>query len=582
MHPLSHRSVGLAVLVLAFVLAPTARVAVAAEAIGDTLTVIQKPVLNLPAFALPGGSVTISCQADLSTTGWAAELIHGTTHVPLSITGAVYEASTTWWRLDASVPAGILTELYDLRVTAAGGIDDVTKHAVKVLPAYRSSYYFVQITDCHVPTHLYYYEPGADADSASTVDLREVIGDINLINPEFVFVTGDLVNEGDLEDFMLFREYTRAQRLLGEFQVPVFLTSGNHDVGGYLSTPVPIGTARRDWWRFFGWKRLGAPPVGAPARTQDYSFDYGPIHYVGMEAYLNYDNWLPSIYGTKSFTAAQLSWLNANLAAASGSTSQVLFTHSDFSNQINLTSLGLEMSLSGHTHSNSGSLTTKPYKLVTAATVDGARSYRVVRVANGVVTPLATVSAGATGQNLSVTYSPANDGTQNTVTASVVNGLPIRFENALLRFVMPVGPATYVVTGGTLQQTEDTGVATICQVTVDLTANTTTSVSIEAQVSSVGEGTILSPRLAASRPNPFSAGTVMRFELPAPGSVRLTVFSVDGRLVTTLVDGIRPAGPNEIAWDGRDAGGRPVPSGTYIQRLETPQGAVTGKSYLVR
>jgi hypothetical protein len=622
MRPHSLRSVGLTALALTFVLVSAATVARAAEAIGDTLTVIQRPLLNLPAFALPGGSVAISCQAVPGTTGWAAELIHGTTHVPLNITASIYETSTTWWRLEASVPAGILSELYDLRVTAAGGIDDVTRHAVKVLPTYRSSYYFVQITDCHVPTHLYYTDLGADADSASTVDLREVIRDINVVNPEFVLVTGDLVNEGELEDYLLFREYTRAQRLLGEFHVPVFLTSGNHDVGGWDSTLPSDGTARRDWWRFFGWKRLSAPPAGAPARTQDYSFDYGPIHYIGMEAYLNYDGWLPAIYGTKSFTAAQLSWLNTDLAAASGSTSQVLFTHSDFSNQLSLTSLGLEMTLSGHTHSNSGSLTTKPYKLITAATVDGARSYRVVRVANGVVTPLATVSAGSDGQNLDVAYTPSNDGTQNAITASISNGLPIRFENALLRFVMPAGPAAYVVTGGTLQQTEDTGVATICYVTVDLPANATASVSIEAEISATPTGSCCAPAgictattqpdctetwtvsgecepnpCSASSlndaelttilgvhatPNPFTGSVALRIAGPRATAARILIFNAAGRLVRTPWKGTLTGRAFTVSWDGRDDSGSEVPAGVYLVRAESASESAVRRLVLIR
>ena len=76
------------------------------------------------------------------------------------------------------------------------------------------------------------------------------------------------------------------------------------------------GTARRDWWRFFGWPRLDDPPAGAPWRTQNYSFDYGPVHFVGMESYNNYDRWREEIYGSDSFTSGQLDWLAQDLAAA--------------------------------------------------------------------------------------------------------------------------------------------------------------------------------------------------------------------------------------------------------------------------
>jgi hypothetical protein len=166
----------------------------AAEVIGDTLTVIQRPLLNIPTFVTPGGTFSIECEAPSGTTGWSAEIIHGSLSVPLGVTAASYDASTRWWRLTAEVPTGVLGEIFDLSVTASGGLTDVARHAVKVLPSFRSDYYFVHITDTHLPTHLYYYQPGASSDSVATGDLRAVINDINIINPEFVLHTGDLVN----------------------------------------------------------------------------------------------------------------------------------------------------------------------------------------------------------------------------------------------------------------------------------------------------------------------------------------------------------------------------------------------------
>ena len=40
-----------------------------------------------------------------------------------------------------------------------------------------------------------------------------------------------------------------------------------------------------------------------------------------------------------------------------------------------------------------------------------------------------------------------------------------------------------------------------------------------------------------------------------------------GREVAVLVDGPRPAGSQQVSWDGRDAAGRPVSSGVYFARL---------------
>jgi hypothetical protein len=249
--------------------------------------------------------------AAVGTIAQRAELVHGTRHVPLTVTSAVYDATTLWWRLTATVPTPALTELYDLRVTAEGGVDDVTRHAVKVLPAYRSDYYFVHITDPHLPTHLYYYEAGAETDSSEVVDLREVIADVNVINPEFVLLTGDLINEGELEDYLSRRYYSHAQRVLGEFAAPVFLTGGNHDLGGWDATPPSDGTARRDWWRFFGWKR-GESPAGAPARTQD-TASITSAHYGGAGGVQQLRRLPAAVLRDRQLHVGAAAWLSADL-----------------------------------------------------------------------------------------------------------------------------------------------------------------------------------------------------------------------------------------------------------------------------
>lgn len=75
-------------------------------------------------------------------------------------------------------------------------------------------------------------------------------------------------------------------------------------------------------------------------------------------------------------------------------------------------------------------------------------------------------------------------------------------------------------------------------------------------------------RLQAPTPNPFQGSTTLRFELPRAGEARLVVFDVQGRKVRTLIAGPRPAGAQEITWDGRDDGGRPAGAGVYALRLD--------------
>jgi len=446
--------------------------------IGDTLTVIQRPLLNVPAIVTAGDTMTIECEAGPGTSGWAAELQRDGVQVPMSLLSSAYDASTTWWNLQVLVPPVPVYELYHLAVTANGGIDDLTWNAVRVIPEFKDDYYFVHVTDPHLVTHLYYYENGADTDTSEIVDLREVINDINIINPEFVLITGDLVNEGELEEFLDKQYYTRSQALLTEFEVPVYLTSGNHDLGGWDDTPPPDGNARRNWWRFFGWKRCDNPPAGAPWYTQNYSFDYGPVHYIGLEAYINYDNWRYDIYGYESFTSGQMQWLEDDIAAHSASAAHVLFYHCDFSDQINLRSLGADMALWGHIHRDDDDFS-HPYDIATDNTCDGDRAYRLVRVSNGSLQPSSTVSAGSDGGNLEVSFSPANDGTHYFVQADITNDLNERFEHGLIRFLMPNESGTLNISGGTLLQTDDSGPYKVCYVGVDIQQTSSHTVTAE-------------------------------------------------------------------------------------------------------
>jgi flagellar hook assembly protein FlgD len=68
-------------------------------------------------------------------------------------------------------------------------------------------------------------------------------------------------------------------------------------------------------------------------------------------------------------------------------------------------------------------------------------------------------------------------------------------------------------------------------------------------------------------PNPFSPATSLHFSLPRETHVDLRIYDVAGRLVRTLVSGSRPAGSNEVRWNGKDNGGQDIASGTYFARL---------------
>jgi hypothetical protein len=68
-------------------------------------------------------------------------------------------------------------------------------------------------------------------------------------------------------------------------------------------------------------------------------------------------------------------------------------------------------------------------------------------------------------------------------------------------------------------------------------------------------------------PNPFNPSTTIAFDLPHSGAASLKIYDVRGRLVRTLINEVRQAGPHKQVWDGRNNTGQRVASGVYMYRL---------------
>lgn len=85
-----------------------------------------------------------------------------------------------------------------------------------------------------------------------------------------------------------------------------------------------------------------------------------------------------------------------------------------------------------------------------------------------------------------------------------------------------------------------------------------------------------------SYPNPFNPNTTIRYSLLETGRVRLAIYDVTGRLVRTLLDGVRNAGDQRVFWDGKDDRGSLVGSGVYLYQLEAGNKSLTRKMSLLR
>ncbi|RPI03329.1 MAG: T9SS C-terminal target domain-containing protein [Calditrichaeota bacterium] len=69
-------------------------------------------------------------------------------------------------------------------------------------------------------------------------------------------------------------------------------------------------------------------------------------------------------------------------------------------------------------------------------------------------------------------------------------------------------------------------------------------------------------------PNPFNAGTTIRYATAAFGHVELTISNMYGQIVRGLVSAQQNSGDHAVSWDGRFSNGEAAPTGVYIVNLK--------------
>jgi flagellar hook assembly protein FlgD len=87
--------------------------------------------------------------------------------------------------------------------------------------------------------------------------------------------------------------------------------------------------------------------------------------------------------------------------------------------------------------------------------------------------------------------------------------------------------------------------------------------------------------LNQNSPNPVLRKTSISYTLPRRVKTELRIYSVTGRLVRVLVNGIQEPGGQEVTWDRRNEQGQEVHSGIYFYRLSTGCGTPLTKPMTV-
>ena len=89
-------------------------------------------------------------------------------------------------------------------------------------------------------------------------------------------------------------------------------------------------------------------------------------------------------------------------------------------------------------------------------------------------------------------------------------------------------------------------------------------------------------RLALSAKSPAHGSSTIEFSGPANAEVTARIYSVSGRLVTTLHEGRFSGGSERVVWDGADSSGQRVAGGVYFVRLESEDESLTSKVVLLK
>ena len=83
-------------------------------------------------------------------------------------------------------------------------------------------------------------------------------------------------------------------------------------------------------------------------------------------------------------------------------------------------------------------------------------------------------------------------------------------------------------------------------------------------------------------PNPFNPVTTIQYELPENSFVKVRIYDLNGRLVTTLINREETAGYRAIKWAGMDDKGKTVSAGIYLYEIQAGSFRKVRKMMLLR
>ncbi|MCD6323393.1 MAG: metallophosphoesterase, partial [Clostridiales bacterium] len=396
------------------------------------------PSLGFPSITTPRYlRIITSGIGSESVLDWNVSLLRGQEYVPLIVESVSNEDGK--WKLSTTIPDNVSTGLYDLLVEIYGQTY-IEPHAVQIIYGYPNSVHFLHLTDPHINVKK----------PETSQKFMKVINETNLIHPDFVILTGDLVDWSFNENWQEFHN------LMLKFNVPVYTCPGNHDYrDSYICS---------EWWDKDGldyyFKYINP--------YDNYSFNYGNYHFVSLNSGFDVPWDLDMDPEGSGLTDEQINWLENDLENNMDKSMRFIFMHHPAinyddhwgdatisQNQDEFLQLcsdyNVTMVMTGHTHVDKVYDKDRTYRdgytkdnlymgtpifLQTRSATQGYWGYRMVIINNSSIESytydlngngLRDGNSAIPAGHISISYDPANDGTHDEVVATINNGLRENF-----------------------------------------------------------------------------------------------------------------------------------------------------------